>query len=329
MSREGGRSRTDFGEVRLDSSSQLGPHGKRQRRSGPPNDLPNDRASAAGVRGGAGSSLSPGARVWNQRLACTSAIVRRVDGSTSSIPSRRAVRAGESWSSRRYKQRMASTDERRSSCARLSASKRGSLSLASSTGKMPSTRAKRHTPSDQTSACLPSYLCSRLAEITSGAAYELVPQTQEHVRERGARPRSRQPGGAAAEGSKCATSKSMILTCEPPASVRSMLSSLRSRCATPRECMWTTPAITPARSSLARSSGTRPLASSSSSPPPTASVTRISYPFAVLHVSRSITMLGWRPTRASAATSSGSLSSPALRGTILIATSLPSRREIA
>ena len=68
MSREGGRSRTDFGEVRLDSSSQLGPHGKRQRRSGPPNDLPNDRASAAGFRGGAGSSLSPGARVWNQRL---------------------------------------------------------------------------------------------------------------------------------------------------------------------------------------------------------------------------------------------------------------------
>mmetsp|Transcript_5091 Transcript_5091/g.16549 ORF Transcript_5091/g.16549 Transcript_5091/m.16549 type:complete len:250 (+) Transcript_5091:1-750(+) len=194
---EAARSRMDFGEVRLDSSSLLRPHGERERRSRPPNDLPNDLPPAAGVRGGAGSSLSLCARVRNQRLACTSAIVRRVDGSTSSIPSRSAVRAGESLSSRRYRQRMDSTDELRfSSCARLSASKRGSLSLASSRGKMPSTRAKRHTPSDQTSACLPSYLRSRLAEITSGAAYELVPQTREHVSERGARPRPR-PGSRA------------------------------------------------------------------------------------------------------------------------------------
>ena len=58
---EAARSRMDFGEVRLDSSSLLRPHGERERRSRPPNDLPNDLPG--------GSSLSLCAKVRNQRLA--------------------------------------------------------------------------------------------------------------------------------------------------------------------------------------------------------------------------------------------------------------------
>ena len=57
---EAAKSRMDFGEVSLDSSSLLRPRGERERRIRPPNDLPNDLP---------GSSPSLCARVRNQRLA--------------------------------------------------------------------------------------------------------------------------------------------------------------------------------------------------------------------------------------------------------------------